>query len=47
MSKKTSAQTRFAVIQEITNRTPRKFDPPRDENGRRLKISEFNGMKYI
>ena len=37
------AKARFEAIREITNRTPRKFDPPRDENGKRLKISEFYG----
>ncbi|MBI3535814.1 MAG: glutamine synthetase III [Deltaproteobacteria bacterium] len=44
MSIGTSAKARFKIIQEITQRTTRKFDPPRDENGRKLKISEFYGM---
>ncbi len=35
---------RFKVVTEIAQRTPRKFDPPRDENGKRLKVSEFFGM---
>jgi glutamine synthetase len=38
------AKARFNVIQEINNRTPRKFDPPRDEHGKRLRISEFFGV---
>ena len=38
------ARARFEVIRELNNRVPRKFDPPRDEKGRRLKISEFYGM---
>lgn len=47
MSTKTSSslvQSRFEAIRELNSRTPRKFDPPRDENGKRLKISEFYGM---
>ncbi len=38
------ATARREVIRDLLSRTPRKFDPPRDENGRRLKISEFYGM---
>src|SRR3989338_7914976 len=38
------ANARFDAIREISSRTPRKFDPPRDEDGRRLRISEFFGM---
>ncbi len=37
------AKARFDSIREITTRTPRKFDPPRDDSGRRLRISEFYG----
>ncbi len=40
----TGARARFDAIRDILSRTPRKFDPPRDENGKRLKISEFFGM---
>src|SRR5262245_4677792 len=40
----TGASARFEAVREINSRTPRKFDPPRDENGRRLKVSEFYGM---
>lgn len=37
-------RARFEAIRELTSRTPRKFDPPRDANGKRLAISEFYGM---
>lgn len=43
MSLGTGAKARFEAIQEINSRTPRKFDPPRDENGKRLPVSEFYG----
>ena len=36
-----SAEARFHAIREVLNRSPKRFDPPRDESGRRLKISEF------
>jgi len=39
-----SVLARFEAIREINTRTPRKFDPPRDEQGRRLRISEFFGV---
>ena len=35
---------RVGAVREVLSRTPRKFDPPRDERGKRLKISEFFGM---
>jgi len=38
------ARARFSAVKEQAGRTPRKFDPPRDESGRRLKVSEFFGM---
>jgi len=38
------AKARFDAIREVNTRTPRKFDPPRDDQGRRLKISEFYGV---
>ncbi|MBC7690369.1 MAG: glutamine synthetase III [Methylotenera sp.] len=44
MSYGTGATSRFEAIREIISRTPRKFDPPRDENGKRLRISDFYGM---
>ena len=40
----TGAKSRFDAIRDINSRTPRRFDPPRDEQGRRLRISEFFGM---
>ncbi len=36
-----SAEARFHAIREVLNRSPKRFDPPRDDSGRRLKISEF------
>ncbi|MGZ3771221.1 MAG: glutamine synthetase III family protein [Bdellovibrio sp.] len=38
------ANHRFLAVKEVQNRVPRKFDPPRDESGKRLKISEFFGQ---
>ena len=43
MTERFGASARFDALREINSRTPRKFDPPRDEKGRRLKISEFFG----
>ena len=44
MSMGTGAEARFEAIKEVNGRTPRKFDPPRDEQGKRLKVSEFYGV---
>jgi glutamine synthetase len=44
MSMGTGAKARFDAIREVNSRTPRKFDPPRDEQGRRLRISDFYGV---
>jgi glutamine synthetase len=44
MSMGTGAKARFQAVRELNSRTPRKFDPPRDEQGRRLKVSEFFGV---
>lgn len=38
------ASPRFHAVREITNRNPRKFDPPRDDQGKRLRVSEFFGV---
>ena len=38
------ANARFEAIREVTKRIPRKFDPPRDEEGRGLRVSEFYGV---
>jgi glutamine synthetase len=38
---------RFQAIAEINNRTPKKFDPPRDETGKRQKISDFYGQNVF
>lgn len=43
----TSASMRFQAIAEINNRTPKKFDPPRDETGKRQKISDFFGQNVF
>jgi len=44
MSMGVGAQARFTAIREVTAHTPRKFDPPRDEQGKRLRVSEFYGV---
>jgi glutamine synthetase len=41
------ASARFNVIHEVTNRSPKRFDPPRDESGKREKISEFFGANVF
>src|SRR6478672_6587075 len=38
------AKARFDAIRDLSSRTPRKFDPPRDEHGKRLRVSEFFGV---
>jgi len=38
------ANARFETIREVNGRTPRRFDPPRDEHGKRLRVSEFYGV---
>ncbi|MCM2321629.1 MAG: glutamine synthetase III [Oligoflexia bacterium] len=38
------AKARFDAIRDVTTRTPRKFDPPRDEHGKRMRVSDFFGM---
>jgi glutamine synthetase len=40
----TGASARFKAVSELNTRTPRKFDPPRDEKGKRLRVSEFFGV---
>ncbi|MDR3608039.1 MAG: glutamine synthetase III [Oligoflexia bacterium] len=40
----TGARARFEAIRDVNTRTPRKFDPPRDEHGKRLRVSEFYGQ---
>lgn len=41
------ASARLQAISEINSRTPKRFDPPRDEQGRRQKISEFYGQNVF
>lgn len=43
MSLGLGAKARFEAIHSLNARTPRKFDPPRDENGKRVRISDFYG----
>jgi glutamine synthetase len=47
MSNGNGAKARFEAVREITSRTPRKFDPPRDEQGKRLRVSEFYGTNVF
>ena len=47
MSTSLGAQERFRAISEINSRTPRRYDPARDESGKRLKISEFYGQNVF
>ncbi len=44
MSMGTGAKARFNAIRDLSTRVPRKFDPPRDENGKRQRVSEFYGV---
>lgn len=43
MSMGTGAKARFDAIREVNARTPRKFDPPRDDSGKRMRVSDFYG----
>jgi glutamine synthetase len=47
MSHDTGAKSRFEAIREVNSRTPRKFDPPRDDQGKRLRVSEFYGVNVF
>jgi len=38
------ANARFEAIREVSKRAPRKFDPPRDEQGTLLRVSDFYGV---
>ncbi len=38
------AKARFEAVREVNSRTPRKFDPPRDDSGKRRSVSEFFGQ---
>src|SRR5947209_16296522 len=44
MTMGTGAKARFDAIREVNSRTLRKFDPPRDEQGKRLRVSDFYGV---
>lgn len=41
------ASMRYQAIVEITNRTPKRYDPSRDESGKKLKISEYFGQNVF
>lgn len=43
----TASFARLAAIQEIRARSPRGFDVPKDEHGKRLKVSEFFGQNIF
>ncbi len=38
------AGARYQAVRDLMSRSPRKFDPPRDEQGKRLRVSEFFGI---
>lgn len=44
MTTHTGAESRFSAIRNVNKRTPRKFDPAKDERGNRLRISEYFGV---
>lgn len=44
MSLGTGAKARFEAIKDIQNHLPRRIDPPRSDDGRRLPVSEYFGM---
>ncbi len=44
MNHELGASARFHAIRDLMTRSPREFDPPRDEQGRRLRVSEFFGV---
>src|SRR5262245_46616043 len=47
MTRSIGANARFEAIREVNTRTPRKFDPPRDGQGKRMRISEFYGVNVF
>ncbi len=44
MSAGVGAKARFDAVRELNLRTPKKFDPPQDDQGKPLRISEFYGI---
>ena len=44
MSNGIGAKARFDAVRDLISRSPRKFDPPRDDQGKRLRVSEFFGV---
>ena len=47
MSLGTGAKARFDALREVNSRVPRKIDPPRNEDGKRIPVSEFFGMNTL
>jgi glutamine synthetase len=47
MSMGTGAKARFEAVRDVSTRTPRKFDPPRDDSGKRLRVSEYYGVNVF
>jgi glutamine synthetase len=44
MSTGIGAMARLYALKALNSRTPRNFEPPRNENGKRLKVSDYFGM---
>lgn len=44
MSMGIGAKARMDAVAEVLTRTPRKFDPPRDDHGKKLRVSDFYGV---
>lgn len=47
MSMGTGAKARFEAVRDVNTRTPRKFDPPRDDSGKRMRVSEYFGVNVF
>src|SRR5690242_5681367 len=39
-----SAKARFDAVKDVNHRIPRRFEPPKDDQGKPLRISEFFGV---
>ena len=44
MNYEIGAFARFQAIRDLVTRQPRRFDPPRNEQGKQLRVSEYFGM---
>ncbi len=47
MNTGTGARARFEAIHEVSLRNPRRIDPQRDEQGKRLRVSDFFGANIF